>query len=70
MWLASWSIVLKRVPEAIISFLPITGIIMLIIMVTSNAFWWKSYLPLDGDGVMDPNSENYDKIIAHWKEVF
>ena len=30
---AAWSIVLKRVPEAIISFLPISGIIMLIIMV-------------------------------------
>ena len=32
---ASWSIVLKRIPEAIISFLPITGIIMMIIVITA-----------------------------------
>ncbi|MBT4218108.1 MAG: hypothetical protein HOE25_05985, partial [Flavobacteriales bacterium] len=31
---AAWSIVLKRIPEAVISFLPITGLIMLIIMVS------------------------------------
>ena len=30
---AGWSIVLKRVPEAIMSFLPITAIIMLIIVI-------------------------------------
>ena len=32
---AAWSIVLKRIPEAVISFLPITGLIMLIIMVSA-----------------------------------
>jgi len=31
---AAWSIVLKRIPEAVISFLPITGLIMLVIMVS------------------------------------
>ena len=57
---ASWSIVLKRVPEAIISFLPISGIIMLIIMLPVMV-WRKSYYWIQWSD--DPNSENYDKII-------
>ena len=67
---ASWSIVLKRVPEAIISFLPISGIIMLIIMVTAVMHFGGNHIyHWMADGVMDPNSENYDKIIAG-KEAF
>ena len=33
---AAWSIVLKRIPEAVISFLPIAGLIMIIIMVPDH----------------------------------
>ncbi len=60
---AGWSITLKRVPEAIMSFLPITSVIMLVIMVASIMHWNHIYHWL-ADGVMDPASEHFDKIIA------
>ncbi len=60
---AGWSIVLKRVPEAIMSFLPITGIIMLIIVVAGAMHWNHIYHWME-TGIMDPNSDNYDAIIA------
>ena len=51
---ASWSIVLKRVPEAIISFLPISGIIMLIIMVTAVMHFGGNHIyHWMADGIMD-----------------
>ena len=62
---AAWSIVIKRVPEAIMSFLPITGIIMLIIVISAamhigenHIYHWMEA------GITDPESSNYDKIIA------
>ena len=67
---AAWSIVLKRIPEAIISFLPITGIIMLIIMVSAAMHFGGNHIyHWMADGIMDPESEHYDKIIAG-KEAF
>ncbi len=60
---AGWSIVLKRVPEAIMSFLPITGIIMLIIVIAGAMHWNHIYHWME-TGIMDPNSDNYDAIIA------
>ena len=60
---AGWSIVLKRVPEAIMSFLPITGIIMLIIVIAGAMHWNHIYHWME-TGIMDPNSDNYDPIIA------
>ena len=60
---AGWSIVLKRVPEAIMSALPIFSIIMLFIMIAAIMHWNHIYHWLH-EGVMDPLSENYDKIIA------
>jgi len=67
---AAWSIVLKRVPEAIISFLPITGIIMLIIMVTAAMHFGGNHIyHWMEEGIMTKGSENYDKIVAG-KEAF
>ena len=67
---AAWSIVLKRIPEAVISFLPITGLIMLIIMVSGAMHFGGNHIyHWMADGIMDPGSEHYDKIIAG-KEAF
>ncbi|MEE2953747.1 MAG: quinol:cytochrome C oxidoreductase [Bacteroidota bacterium] len=60
---AGWSIVLKRVPEAIMSFLPITGVIMLIIVIAGSMHWNHIYHWME-TGIMDPTSDNYDAIIA------
>ena len=60
---AGWSTVLKRVPEAIMSFLPITAVIMLFIVIAATLHWNHIYHWL-AEGVMDPESDYYDKIIA------
>lgn len=66
---AAWSIVLKRIPEAIISFLPITGIIMLIIVVSAAMHFGGNHIyHWMEPGIMTEGSENYDKIIAGKKE--
>ena len=68
---AAWSIVLKRIPEAVISFLPITGLIMLIIMVSGAMHFGGNHIyHWMADGIMDPDDKmHYDKIIAG-KEAF
>jgi len=60
---AGWSTIFKRVPEAIMTFLPITGIIMLFIVVAAVLHWNHIYHWL-ADGIMDPTDSHYDKIIA------
>ena len=60
---AGWSIVLKRVPEAIMGALPVFSAIMLLIMIASIMHWNHIYHWLH-DGIMDPASEHYDRIIA------
>ena len=60
---AGWSIVLKRVPEAIMGALPVFSGIMLFIMVASIMHWNHIYHWLH-EGIMDPASEHYDRIIA------
>jgi len=60
---AGWSIVLKRVPEAIMAALPFFSIIMLLIVFASIMHWNHIYHWLH-EGIMDPASENYDRIIA------
>ena len=67
---AAWSIVLKRVPEAIISFLPVTSIIMLIILITAAMHFGGNHIyHWMEEGIMTKGSDNYDKIIAE-KEAF
>ena len=60
---AGWSIVLKRVPEAIMAALPVFSLIMLFIMIASIMHWNHIYHWLH-EGIMDPTSHHYDKIIA------
>ena len=62
---AGWAIVLKRVPEAIMTFLPVTGIIMLFIVVTAVLHFGGNHIYhwLE-PGIMTEGSPNYDKIIA------
>ena len=60
---AGWSIVLKRVPEAIMGALPVFSAIMLLIMIASIMHWNHIYHWLH-DGIMDPANEHYDRIIA------
>ena len=60
---AGWSIVLKRVPEAIMGALPVFSGIMLFIMIASIMHWNHIYHWLH-EGIMDPTSEHYDRIIA------
>ena len=60
---AGWATVLKRIPEAIMTFLPITGIIMLFIVIAAILHWNHIYHWM-AEGIMDPNDSHYDKIIA------
>jgi hypothetical protein len=60
-----WSVILKRVFMAIGSFLPYSAIFLLIIFTTSHfhlfgnhTYHWMA------EGIMNPESNNYDKIIA------
>ncbi len=64
---AGWSTVIKRVPEAIMTFLPVTCIIMLIIVVAAALHFNHIYHWMEV-GITDPQAENYDKIIAGKKE--
>ena len=60
---AGWSTVIKRVPEAIMTFLPITCIVMLIIVIGAALHFNHIYHWMEV-GITDPLAENYDKIIA------
>lgn len=65
---AGWSVVIKRVPEAIMGALPVFSAIMLFIIIAAIMHWNHIYHWLH-EGIMDPASEHYDKIIAG-KEPF
>ena len=60
---AGWSIVLKRVPEAIMGALPAFSVIMLLIMVASIMHFNHIYHWLH-EGIMTVGHEEYDYIIA------
>ena len=64
---AGWSTIIKRVPEAVMTFLPVTGVIMLFIVVAAALHWNHIYHWME-PGITDPTAENYDKIIAGKKE--
>ena len=59
---AGWSTIIKRVPEAVMTFLPITGVIMLFIVVAAALHWNHIYHWME-PGITDPTAENYDKIM-------
>ena len=60
---AGWSTVIKRVPEAIMTFLPYTCGIMIFIVVAALMHWNHIYHWLE-PGIMTEGSNNYDPIIA------
>ena len=60
---AGWPIVLLRVMEGVSWFLPVGGFLIILILILSGAhmnhlFHWMA------EGITDPNSQNYDSIIA------
>ncbi len=57
---AGWSALIKRIPEAFGYFLPIMGVLMLILFFVAghDLFHWTH------EGVTDPESEHYDALIA------
>jgi len=62
---AGWSIILKRVPEAIMTFLPYTSVVMLFIVITAVLHFGGNHIYhwLE-PGIMTEGSPNYDYIIA------
>ena len=60
---AGWSTVIKRVPEAIMTFLPYTCAIMIFIVVAAILHWNHIYHWME-EGIMTEGAPNYDKIIA------
>lgn len=60
---AGWSVVIKRVPEAIAHYLPIGGLILFVIVLAS-VFHLNHLYHWADPAVTDPNSPEYDSIIA------
>ncbi|MBN4066010.1 quinol:cytochrome C oxidoreductase [Candidatus Amoebophilus asiaticus] len=60
---AGWATCLKRIPEAMGSFLPIGAVVMLIIT-AGIYFHWHHLYHWAQEGIMVEGSEHYDKIIA------
>lgn len=60
---AGWSPVLFRVMQGITSFLPVASIIFFVILLLCG-FHFNHLFTWMADGVTDPTSENYDKLIA------
>ncbi len=61
---AGWSVGIKRVLEAVAGFLPIPGLIMLIIVIAGVVLHKNHLWHWTAEGISDPNSPNYDAIIA------
>jgi hypothetical protein len=57
---AGWSSVFKRIPEAMPAFLPVTGLVILLVFFVAghDLFHWTHH------DLYDPKSEHYDPIIA------
>lgn len=58
-----WYLTVKRIPEAMSMFIPYMGVGMLIIVIGLWAHWHHIY-HWAAEGIADPASENYDKLIA------
>ncbi|HZF99629.1 MAG TPA: quinol:cytochrome C oxidoreductase [Chitinophagales bacterium] len=55
-----WSVVIKRVPEAIMGYIPVGAVLLLLVLIFGqhDLYHWSHH------GIMDPNDEHYDPIIA------
>ena len=60
---AGWSVVLKRVIEAVSMYLPIGAAVMLVVFLAGTLHWHHLYHWM-AEGVMTPGHEHYDEIIA------
>lgn len=60
----SWSVAVKRVFEAISSYLPVGGAVMLIILIAGQLHIHHLYHWMDPD-VINPESPKYDEVIAN-----
>ena len=60
---AGWSTAIKRVPEAIMTFLPYTCAVMIFIVIAAMLHWNHIYHWMEV-GIMTEGAPNYDKIIA------
>lgn len=65
---AGWSASILRVPQALAKTLPIASII-LIVIISAGLYTHNLYHHWHADGLTDPNSPNYDSLIAG-KSVF
>lgn len=57
-----WHLVVARIPQALGMWIPVAGLIMLIIVVGNWAHWHHLYHWAE-PGITDPKSTNYDKLI-------
>ena len=60
---AGWSTAIKRVPEAIMNFLPYACAVMIFIVIAAILHWNHIYHWME-EGIMTEGAPNYDKIIA------
>lgn len=58
-----WYVTVKRIPEAMSLFIPYMGVAMLVIVIGLWAHWHHLY-HWAAEGIADPASDNYDKLIA------
>ncbi len=58
-----WYVTVKRIPEAMSMFIPYMGVGMLVILIGLWAHWHHIY-HWAAEGIADPNSPNYDRLIA------
>lgn len=65
---AGWSASILRVPQAMAKTLPIAAVI-LVVVISAGLYTHNLYHHWHADGLTDPNSANYDSIIAG-KSVF
>ena len=59
---AGWPIIILRVMEAVASFIPYGGVLMLIIVIANTIGWSHLYHWMDGS-LVDPNSPHFDVIL-------
>lgn len=60
----AWTVVIRRVMEAIYSFIPYAAVIILIVLLASTFHLNHIYHWMDPE-VLDPASDNFDPLIAH-----
>lgn len=61
---SGWPTVLKRIFEGISAYLPVGAIALIIVFIASTLHWNHIYHWMDAE-LYDPNSPNYDEVIAH-----